>query len=282
MKRKYYYPLIACCILAIQVSGLCADNPEQLIAAHLESIGSADALSQIKSITLVGALVPEFNQGSIYANQGSTYTTSGVAMLVSEGTKIGIVISPGGNASQTWEHFAYDGKDVTTRDISYRTKTLMSDFIHNYDWIMKNGLLGGVYSRGWPFLDAKGDSSNMRELRKTKVDGDELYEFEYRPADRYVGMTINLYFDPETYRHVRTQYRSSLFILTEKFDDFRKVDGVSLTLPHNYTLEHSAAINSRIYVTTWNIDILAWEFNEPEINQDIFNGKKYTNQESGR
>src|SRR5262249_45272554 len=64
----------------------------------------------------------------------------------------------------------------------------------------------------------------------------------------------SLFFDPETFRHVRTRYSfeigarigtrensnqntESYYSLTEDFDDFRAVDG--LTLPHKYKLQLS-------------------------------------------
>ena len=38
-----------------------------------------------------------------------------------------------------------------------------------------------------------------------KIDGQELYDLRYRPH-KGTDLDINLYFDPETYRHVETVY----------------------------------------------------------------------------
>ena len=245
MKRKMNLLLIVCCILTIQTSGLCADNPEQLVVAHLKSIGEPDALSKIKSIFFTGTSEVNFIQGM----QGQL---EGTVMMASEGSKMGIVMNfP--NLDYPGEHFAHDGKNVTVNNMNLGVKSPIADYIHRYNRIMSNGMLGGVFSNAWPLLDIKGNRPNMR-LRKSKVDGTELYEIEYRPRNNHGDMTIRMYFDMETYRHMLTVYRvrntmdvrsgsenildavqeDIYFTLTEKFGDFRKVG--DLTLPHSYTL----------------------------------------------
>jgi hypothetical protein len=107
-------------------------------------------------------------------------------------------------------------------------------------------------------------------------------------------MTIRMYFDPETYRHVRTEYRvrtqddmttgmvdptadmaiaqvrgESFYTLTEKFDDFRKVGEV--TLPHDYTLHYMIdGTNQAGFIAQWKIEVLQAGFNTPDIDSNLF------------
>ena len=296
MKNKTNLLLIMCCILAAQISGLCADDlsPEQLVAEHLKSVGGAAVLSQIKSITLVGTSDVNFILGM-------SGQMSGTAMLVSQGPKIGIALKFQ-DINYPGEYFAYDGKAVTVGNIKPGLKSPIADFLYRYNKILKNGMLGGVFSNGWPLLDIKGNKPNMK-VRKTKVEGTELYEIEYRPKDNHGDMKIRLYFDPETYRHVRTEYRAttkddvttgtrtpfegggvrdmaiadvrgeSYYTLTEKFGDFKKVG--SLTLPHSYALDYMIdGTNQSGFIAKWNMNVLEAGFNTPNIDNDLFKAQK--------
>ena len=267
MKKKANVLLIACCILAFQMTGLCADNPEQLVAEHLKSIGDPDAISQVKSISFTGTSFVKFIQGM----QGQLLGTS---KLVSQGSKMAIVMGFN-NLDYPGEHFAFDGKNVTVTNMQPGVKSPVADFIHRYNRIMTNGMLGGVFSNAWPLLDIKTNKPNMK-LRKTKVDGSELYEIEYRPRSNHGEMRIRLFFDPETYRHVRTEYKVSTRIgerdlydtLTEKFENFKKAG--DLTLPHNYTIEYMTDGAQTAFIGTWDMEVTDWTFNAPDIDQQLF------------
>jgi len=268
MIKKTGFLLSICCIIAVQIPGLCADNPspEQLVALHLESIGAPSTLSQIKSIAFAGTSEVQFILGA----GGST---RGTAVLVSENPKMALSMEFQG-FNYPGEYFAYDGKAVTVGHIAPGVKSSLADFFYVYDKIMKNGLLGGVYSNAWPLLNIAGNGANMK-VRKTRVEKVELYELEYSPKDHNREMRIRLYFDPETWRHVRTNYYlstaqgfSSHPTLTEKFENFKKVE--NLTLPHTYTIHLEGW---RGIIARWKIEALQWIFNRPDIDSSIFKAK---------
>jgi len=299
MKMKQGFLKIACCILAIQISGICADNPspEQLIAEHLKSIGDPAKLSQVKSITFTGNATVNFLLGmSGYQNQRGTST------LISQGPKMCIIMNFPDVNNYPGEHFAYDGKTVTVANFRLGQMSPIADFINSYNKIVKNGILGGVLSNAWPLLDTKRNKATMK-VGKAKVDGVDLYELEYRPKDFHGDMKIRLYFDPETYRHVLTEYKvktsndvtmgfnpppgtemgigltasDTYYVLTEKFGDFRKVG--DLTLPHIYTLDYNISYIGSIamggFTANWTMEALKWGFNIPDdIDQKFFNTRK--------
>jgi len=292
MGKRTCFLLIVCCIFAVQMPGLCADNPslEQLAARHLESIGGADALSQIKSVAFTGTSDAEFIQGWFGTSQGTS-------ILVSEGSKMALIMEFSA-VDYRREYFACDGKAVTVGDVRFGVRAPLADFLYRYDKIIKNGLLGGVYSRAWPLFNVGRNRAKMK-VRKTRVEDAELYELEYRPKDYHNDMKICLYFDPETWRHVRTDYYLSNYqgydkraTLTEKFENFRKIG--NLTLPHSYTLylERIASANNylswnysagrpisdsdystwsyRNFIGKWKIEVSEWMFNRPDIDPKIF------------
>ena len=299
MKKKPGFLHIACCVLAIQISGICANNPtpEQLIAEHLKSIGDPAELLQIKSITFTGNATVNFLLGMTgYQNQRGTST------LISQGPKMSILMNFPDVNNYPGEHFAYDGNAVTVSNFRLGRKSPIADFIYRYNKIMKNGILGGVFSNAWPLLDTKRNKANMK-VGKTKMDGVELYELEYRPKDFHGDMKIRMYFDQKTYRHVCTEYKvkttndvtmgfnpppgadmgialtasDTYYVLTEKFGDFKKVG--DLTLPHIYALDYSISYIGSMamggFAANWTMEALKWRFNiSDDIDQRYFNTEK--------
>jgi hypothetical protein len=161
---------------------------------------------------------------------------------------------------------------------------------------VKEGLLGGIFSRGWPLLNLQEKQVDL-EYREAKIDGRQLHEIEYRPKQSLRDMKIKLYFDPETYRHVRTEYRvrvkddmtaapggfgtrqgrfreadgqygfdtlqqglpDSIYVLVEKFDDFKKVG--AMTLPHTYSMDYSLEGQGHTFIAKWTMKAVEWAFN---------------------
>ena len=296
MKRKTGLLLIVLCVFTVLVGGVYADDPspEQLVAEHLKSIGVASGSSQIKSVSFSGTVDVEFLQG-----MGGKM--NGVATFVSEGNKMALNLALP-DINYPGEYFAYDGRSVTVRNMQPGVRNPIADFIFTYNKVMKNGMLGGVFSNTWPLLDIKKSRPSVMRVRKTKVEGKELYELEYNPRDRHGDMRIRLYFDPETYRHVRSEFMvrtdndvsvgnnlgmddipwergggsiaaqvrgEGYYTLTEKFDDFRQIG--SLTMPYSYVLDYMVdgpALSG--FIGRWKINLLELGFNTPNINQNLF------------
>jgi len=247
---------------------------EQVVAVHLRSLGSPEALAASKTLAFVGATSVEFIQGA----HGSL---SGASMCVADGKKLAIVLKYGG-IEYPEEYFAYDGKEVSVGHISPGQRSPLGDFLYRYNGIMKEGLLGGVFSGGWPLLNLKEKQADLA-YHEVTVDGRQMHEIEYRPKKGLRDVKIKLYFDMETGRHVRTEYRvrvrddmsavpsetvpslkqglpDSIYVLTEKFDDFKTAGG--LTLPHSYTIDYSVEGQGRTFIAKWIVQAAQWAFNQ--------------------
>lgn len=288
-----------------------ADNTEEmtaekLVAAHVKSIGNPALLAKIQSRILTGATDVEFITGM----NGTMKACK--SMIVSQGPKLGIrMIYP--DNSYTGDYFAYDGKDVTVGNMSPGQKSPIAEFIFRFNGIMKEGMLGGILSTSWPLLDIQKRQVDMK-CRKTKIDGRELYELEYHPKEGFGLIKVRMYFDPTSFRHVRTDYRvtvredasaksataidqmgdkdsvkaaignraggmaisqtreDSHYILTEKFDDFRKVGVV--TLPYRYIFEYSLDGNGQSFIGHWTFTTDNLAFNAANLDQKIFQAQK--------
>jgi hypothetical protein len=137
--------------------------------------------------------------------------------------------------------------------------------------------MGGALSLGWPLLDIQGKQPRLK-CKKSKVGGREMHELEYSPKKGLGDFKIKMYFDPETFRHVRTEYglritaaigaggaetgkekADSIYRLLEQFDDFREVEG--MMLPHRYTIDLSIEGAGSTFLARWIIEAKDWIHN---------------------
>jgi len=145
----------------------------------------------------------------------------------------------------------------------------LSNFVYTYDVILKEGFLGGTLSTAWPLLDLTVRQGKLDYTGLKKVEGKQLHEVKYKAKKGAGDLQVSLYFDAESFRHVRTQYRlvmpasmgrrpeessaqrDTIFTVVEQFDDFKEVDG--LTLPHACRLDLTIEGQSATVMTDWNI-----------------------------
>jgi hypothetical protein len=257
--------------------------------ASVRSIGSPEALAALKTLAFVGTTSVDFIQG-MYGKM------NGQSMFVSDGSRLSIVLKYG-DINYPGEYFAYDGNEVSVGYINPLQRSPVADFIFQHNGIMKEGLLGGVLSRGWPLLNFQEDQAWLK-YDDVKIDDRQLHEIEYRPKKSLRDVKIKLYFDWETYRHVRTEYRvrtrddmsaspggygsrtgsfqaagqdldgfkalsqglpDSIYVLVEKFDDFKKIG--AMILPHSYTIDYSVEGQGHTFIGKWTLTADQWLFN---------------------
>jgi hypothetical protein len=67
--------------------------------------------------------------------------------------------------------------------------------------------------------------------------------------------------DPNTtgFDTLKAGLPDSIYVLVEKFDDFKKVG--ALTLPHSYTLEYSVEGQGHTFIAKWIMKASQWAFN---------------------
>jgi len=227
-------------------------NIEELVAKHLDSIGTPEARAAVKTRTTSGTAQVNF----IMPKPGRL---PGVGGILSDGKMMQIALQFGQDAG---ERFVFDGNRVDVGRLQLRVHTSLADFIYHYNVMLKEGLMGGTLTTAWPFLDLAGRQPKLDYSGLKKVDGKQLHEVKYRPKKDAGDVQIALYFDPETFRHVYSEYRlvvramsrqgkdengkpladfsaqdDSFYKIQEWFDEFGTVD--SLNLPHTYKIAFS-------------------------------------------
>ncbi len=176
-------------------------TPGELIARHLRSIGTPEKLAEIKSRGLSGRAAVQFIQG------GTGQVTDGQFLCVSEGRKIGMVMKFG-DLQYPGEYFAFNGIETTVGHINPGQRSPIADFIFRYNALMREGLLGGVFSVAWPLLDIRERQVEL-QYRKATISDRSFHALDY--ISKNLGdIKVTLFFDMNTFRHLRTEYRVRL------------------------------------------------------------------------
>jgi hypothetical protein len=235
------------------------DKARGLIESHLSSVGPPEARSAIKNQQLEGVA-----RYSIV--QGGAGSLRGAASLISEGKKIALSIEFGHNEYPA-EKIAFDGKDVFAEDIKPGQRSPLGQFLHDYDEISREGLVGGVLSTAWPLLTPEKMKARLVYGGVKKLNGRELILLRYFMRRGGGDIQVRLYFDPKSYRHVASWYRvvvqpliaddpmestrrfESRYEVEEWFDRFREIKGVKL--PTRWTIRFTADSDSGAYVGEW-------------------------------
>jgi hypothetical protein len=189
---------------------------------------------------------------------GSSGQLSGKGHVATEGPMIrmGMMFD---HPDYPGELIAYNGKKVTAAQLepAARVFSPFAEFVLTFDALPKEGLFGGALSTAWPLLDLMDRQPSLKYMGLVKIEGKQLHELTYEMRRKNGNLLIALYFDPETYRHVRSQYRlggprlqqvrspeglwqpgggPDVRSLVETFDNFKEVDG--LMLPHQYKITY--------------------------------------------
>jgi hypothetical protein len=205
MKKNVEFAALALLWLAFGFAKLSAantvTNPDDLVAQHLDSIANAQNRAAFKSRVVQGPV--EFR-----ILVGGAGTLDGKAVLVSEGKKFQFMMKLQ-NTDYRGEQFIFNGdKDSVAFSTNRQSRSALGSFIFVQDAAIREGLWGGELSTAWPLLNLGERKAKLNFEGLKKIDGQDLYEVRYRPH-KNSDLDIQLYFDPQTYHHVRTVYSYS-------------------------------------------------------------------------
>ena len=262
------------CLFAVSASAQ-KMKPEDILAKHLDSIGTAENRAATKSLIAVGS-------AEVKSITKITTPVVGRIVIASAGMKNfwGMNLN---STDYPSEKFSYDGKNAKVGLVRLGNRSTLGNFVQSNNLMLEQGLFGGTLSNSWAMLDAANRKVKLSSDGTKKINGKEAYVLGYSPKGGG-DVSINLYFDKETFRHIRTEYKrissagigsrpddssrysENRITLTEDFADF-KAEG-KLMLPHSY----------RIFYTTTGTSSgstgIEWIFNLTEfaVNQNLADG----------
>jgi hypothetical protein len=264
-------------VLALSLAGFVASahaaelKPEEIVAKHLDSIGTAQARAAMKSLAVQGSL-------HFKVLSGGTGDIPGTWGIVSEQRKSKFVMRfPGGD---WWgEQFVFDGNKTSfAAATSTHKQSVLARFVSSQDFIIKEGVLGGELSTGWALQNLDPNRVKLEYIGPKKIDGRELQGIQYYSKGN-TDMTVKLYFDPETYHHVMTVYSAAIepnmsrnitqsvnqqeirYTIEERFSDFQTDNGI--TLPRHYDLQYTQELQ------TGSTNVNEWDMTASKVLTNI-------------
>jgi hypothetical protein len=271
--RKILTLLRATSLLAISGAGAFSHaqklTPSQVVAKHLDSVGSTKARAAVTTRIIAGT-------SQVIFRTEPAGQAIGRAVLASEGAKNLLGMSfP--SPVYPREQFGFNGTSFMAAFVTPGVRSVLGSFLMTNEIIFKQGLMGGVLSAAWPLFDLESRNPQLENLGPRKVDNRTLYALRYTSRSGS-DLKVTLFFDQETFRHLRTEYervipaqmdtrsytnvqtRESRYKMTEEFSLF-KPEG-ELTLPHIYTIKLSVDTQRGTFLADWTIKLTQFSFNE--------------------
>ena len=263
--------------------GFAADmKAEDVVAGHLDSIGTAEARAAAKTRIVQGTALFKIQVGGGGELQGTS-------ALVSEGRKSVLMIRLP-NSDYRGEQFVTDGDKVSVAATTSSHKwSDFAEFVRAQDEIVREGLLGGELTTAWALLHLAENKAKLSFDGEKKADGRPAYQLSYHSKKRD-DLTIHLYFDTQTFQHIMTTYaitlasglggyspsisdqaglttssnpggadvtqsskqRETRYTIEERFSDFKSVEG--LALPTKYSIHFTEELqNGTTKVHEWDL-----------------------------
>lgn len=218
-------------------------SADEIIAKHLDSIAPAEKRSALKTLVASGEVRVDF---VTQKNQPAV----GRIVIASEGGKLFLGMST--NASDySQEVLIFNGDKASVGAVRGGKRSTFGEFIQSNGVLLSHGLLSGTMSSSWAPMNFTDGKAKVSTSGGKKIDGRETYGISYSPKGGS-DLNIKMYFDQETFRHVRTEYtrtasasmgrtpdESSRNIetrlkLVEDFGEFKDFHG--FMLPGKYTI----------------------------------------------
>jgi hypothetical protein len=260
-------------LLITHATLLCAADlsPAEIILKHLDSIGTEQARNATTS-----RAIQAFATYRILV--GGSGAIDGKAQVASQGRKSDFLFRINAGTYRG-EQFIFDGNHIeVVGTYSDKSRSEFGNFVLAQDVLLRENLLGGVWSTNWALLDVEGRKAKLHSEGTKRVDGKELLAVRYTPH-KNTDLDIVMYFDPQTFHHVMTVYRmepstsnvggetaqagksTRRYRLEERFSDFKTAGG--LTLPTHYDLRYTLENESGF---TKSIE---WELQNVQISNNI-------------
>jgi hypothetical protein len=254
-------------------------TPADVVAKHLDSIGSPEARVRSRGTRIKGnaeVTVKLCGEGQV----------DGEVLLGSQGP-MNVINMKFNTPAYPFESLVFDGKNFSASQFKPGSRTCLAQFFLTNDAIFKEGLVGGALSESWPLLNLTDKNPKLEYAGLKKIGDRQLHAIKYSPR-KGSDLKIMLYFEPETFRHVRSEYSRTVYSTEqrriagggpglppeqrqqatparidayEEFGDFKPEAG--LNLPHTYKFHLSVQSEVRPAVIDWVFNLTDFAFDAP-------------------
>lgn len=254
-------------------------TPAELIAKHLESIGSAEARARVRGTQIKGS-------ASVIVRLCGEGQVDGQVLIGSHG-KMNLIDMTFDTPGYPHEFLRFDGNNLNVSQFRPGSRTCLGQFFLSHPDVFKEGLVGGTLTEAWPLLNVPEKNPKLEYSGLKKIGDKQLHALKYSPR-KGSDLKITLFFEPETFRHVRTDYARVVYASEQRkigsapgqlpsvsarsapaarieayevFSDFKEEAG--LNLPHTYKFHLSIQSELHPAVIDWTFDLNSFTFNAP-------------------
>ncbi len=273
MKKFRSFAVITLLVFAFSSSAFSQKmKPEEILAKHLDSLGTSAVRGADKTRIMVG------DADVVFVTQ-KNLAAKGRIVLASAGEKNfwGLSLN---SIDYPSEKFSFDGNKTKVGYARVGVRSVLGNFVSSNDVLLEESLIGGTLNTSWALLNMADKKVKLTNEGTKTIDGRDTYAIGYAAKS---DLSITLYFDKETFRHIRSEYKrtssagigvrpeqssrfsESRFKITEDFSDFKTENGLSL--PHKYSLNYSVSGQNGTTEIQWN-----FIFNEFAFNQKLTDG----------
>lgn len=254
-------------------------TPAELIAKHLESIGSAEARARVRGTQIKGS-------ASVIVRLCGEGQVDGQVLIGSHG-KMNLIDMTFDTPGYPHEFLRFDGNNLNVSQFRPGSRTCLGQFFLSHPDVFKEGLVGGTLTEAWPLLNVPEKNPKLEYSGLKKIGDKQLHALKYSPR-KGSDLKITIFFEPETFRHVRTDYARVVYASEQRkigsapgqlpsvsarsapaarieayevFSDFKEEAG--LNLPHTYKFHLSIQSELHPAVIDWTFDLNSFTFNAP-------------------
>ncbi|HEV8592778.1 MAG TPA: hypothetical protein VGQ55_11805, partial [Pyrinomonadaceae bacterium] len=249
---------------------------EELVAKHLNSIGKAEERSALRSLMIIGD-----SKATFFGRGGGI--AEGLSVLASKGDKY-MVAMKFNNSDYPFEKMGYDGSEFSVGFVRPGIRSNFGSFLRANEGTFKNGIMSGTLATSWALLNVDPKNAKLKYGGTKKINGIRLHSLEYNPR-KGSDLSIILFFEPDTYRHVRTEYKRVIaarqgatvdtsagqsetrYTMIEEFGEFRE-EG-KLTFPHRYKIYLEILSGNGTTSYEWLMNLQKFNLNSPIDDKDF-------------
>lgn len=266
--------MLVACSSAVSAQDL---SPQEILSKHLAALGPKETRAGVSTLMAIG--------NSDFETNAPAVKGYGRAIVVSDPTNLYWVISL--NSKQyPFEKVGYFRGKPNLPFMDSGRRSLLGAFLSEHSKVLESGLFGGSMSLRWAMLHLEKSKARLTSGADKTINGKKAFGIIFYPGSGSSSseFTMKLYFDAETFLHVRSEFRreipaknpvfgranqiaSSTLSLTEQFSDFKSVDG--LVLPFVYRVDFESNSNSSDHKSSWGIKVEQYAINQ-KLTADFF------------
>lgn len=284
MSRKVIC-LIVCLTFLLSIKVTAKElKVEDVISKHLASIGAAEKLKDLKNMMLLGS--------SEFESKLPQRKSVGKLAIVSNDSNL-LFISSFLSDSYPFEKIGLFGGKIDLPFAIAGTRSPLGDFLFENPSVLENGLFSGSMSLKWLLFDKDLRKGKVRLAGTKKIGGIQTYAVDYFPRNASSDFKIKLYFDADTFRHIRSEYKEEFdgkapefpsakdrtitggmgqvkgfsIQLIESFSDFKTYENI--TLPSVSKIRFFGSSEKGVWEYDWTFRVTDVRFNQP-LKEDFF------------